>query len=150
MTKVICGEEAWSQAYTKNKNECKRNAWVVFKTNDGNINFLSATESMEEIKNFCNSNRRHIIELGLRYKSHDIKHDIEGAEAVYVVKSMRASMADENMYCIVLGKLVDGKVHKVAYKTPELIELYNDIDPVEECFEEGLIFNETEKTKIIQ
>ena len=51
-------------------------------------------------------------------------------------------MNSKPTHCVVLGIIKGELVEKKAYMTPELVVSYEDVDKVENCFKEMLIYNE--------
>ena len=95
-----------------------------------------------EIKEICESNSLCITSLSLQFRSHKEDCDVNGAEAIYLIRSAMGRIGQtstRNYYTA--GKLIKGVVHKTMWITPELVEEKTYEDTLENCFEEALIYN---------
>jgi hypothetical protein len=146
---IVLGKEEFEKRYQTNKNNFRRNTWVLCVLNDGRWAYVSQDEDFRNIKKFCIDNKVFIEQLSLKYKSHVVKFDTEGGDGVYIVKSVKGAINAETVDCIVLGKIDGDKVYKKAFKSPELVEMYSDTDCVDNCFLEALIYNEKRQGKTI-
>lgn len=145
--KIIAGKDSWKAIYNSKKDQCHKKTWLTCELSNGSDIFLLEDGNFKDIKDYCLKNNVFIKKAGLKYRSHQIFLDTdENAEAYYIVKSARGSMAGETKNCIVLGILVNGKIKKKAFMLPELIVAYEDEDDIETCFMEALIYNDKKKT----
>lgn len=147
---IVLGKEEFDKRYQTNKNNFRKNTWVLCVLNDGRSVYISQDEDFRNINKFCIDNKVFIEKLSLKYKSHVVKFDIEGGDGVYIVKSLKSSLGSETVDCIVLGKIDGDKVYKTAFKSPELVEMYSDTDCVKDCFLEALIYNEKRQGETVQ
>jgi hypothetical protein len=145
--KIIFGRNNWLKAYKSKKENCHLKTWIVCNVGDDKEFFLLSNNKVSMIKEYCNANNFQIRSIGLKYRSHEIKFEEHSDEGYYIVKSVKGSMGVETKHCIVLGAIRDGKVYKKAYIVPELIVLYEDVDDIEKCFEEALIYNDKKKNR---
>lgn len=143
---IVVGERGWLDIYASTDPRADE-TWVKCKLSNGTDIYSCVTDKIDGIKKYCQSKNAHIVSAGLQFRSNSVKHDTSEAEAVYIVKSVRGQMGARTIYCIVIGTLDSGVVNKVAYCTPELIEIYKSEDKVEDCFEEMLIYNEQRTNK---
>jgi hypothetical protein len=136
----IIGHENWTKAYTDDDNRDR--IWVYFKTSDEKEIHLKEYESWLTVQQYLDNNNLKIIQVGLRYRSHLIKQDSSKAKAVYVVRSVKGEMYGATKECYTIG-LLDSKdnMHKTMWFTPALVEEMKTIDPIEDCFEEAIVYN---------
>lgn len=139
---IIVGQDNWSRVYKSKLSGCHRKTWIFCELNNGKRIYLLAENKVDLIKKYCTLNKVGINKVGLKYRSHEIELDEYGDDGYYIVKSVRGSMGSKTKHCIVLGAIKGGKVHKKAFITPELIVSYEDVDDIEGCFEEALIYND--------
>ena len=71
--------------------------------------------------------------------------DLEDIDAIYLVKSVLGMMGGDTNHYITIGKLIDGEMHKVQYRTPELTEERSEVVSLDECFTEAIIYYDKEK-----
>lgn len=147
LDRILVGKDNWLVEFKSKKSDCHRKTWIVCSLSNGKDIYLLSDYKISLIKEYCYLNNVYITSIGLRYRSHEIKLDEQSDEGYYIVKSLRGSMSGDTKNCIVLGILKDGKVHKKAYLTPELIVLYEDVDDIEKCFEEAIIYNDKKANK---
>jgi len=145
MTKLIHGYENWRQSYINASQEDKKNVWIYAKLNSGDI-YIRDYEDWFEFKNYIQSKNHKILSIGLKYKSHEINVDTTNADGVYVVRSIKGEFGGSSKHCYTVGYIIDGKVHKTMWITPELIEESSYVDDIENCFEEALIIYDKEQT----
>ena len=147
---VILGRDAFKKVYQTRVNNCKNKTWIFCKLTNGKEIFLFSENNVKLIKEYCALNKVNIAEIGLKYRSHEVKLDCDKkTDGFYIVKSARGSMGSETKYCIVLGYIDNDRVKKKAYILPELVVLYEDEDHIEKCFEEALIYHDQGKTKTL-
>tara|TARA_Y100000004_G_C8872800_1_gene394077 strand:- start:161 stop:607 length:447 start_codon:yes stop_codon:yes gene_type:complete len=142
MTDLIIGEEVWNKLKDQDFGQYGSLTVIICTLSNGVKIYCRHDKSVKDIKKFCLENHLYIDKVSVRFRSHEVSIDTKDAEGIYIVKAAKGSLASDTTYCIVLGKLIDGIVHKKAFSTPDLIELYSDEDPIEECFEEAMIYNE--------
>ena len=65
----------------------------------------------------------------------------EDAEAVYLVRSIKAELQGKSIDCYTIGFLKDNKVEKTMWIVPALVEEAQHTDNFEECFEEAFVYN---------
>ena len=85
--------------------------------------------------------------LSIQFKSHVENVDIEGAEGVYLVRSLIGQMGGDTKYYYTTGKVMGNTVHKSMWLTPEIIEERTTEEQIEDCFEEAIIYNHDERKK---
>lgn len=147
MNNIIVGERAWIDIYGST-DERAYASWIRCKLSNGEYIYSSTLHKIDEIKKYCIENNLNIDSVGLQFRSNRIEQKTQDKKAVYIVKSVRGTMGGETRYCVTLGTLEsDGIVKKTAYCVPELVELYESEDKVEDCFEEMLIYNEPKADK---
>tara|TARA_B100001564_G_scaffold264623_1_gene226189 strand:- start:1988 stop:2443 length:456 start_codon:yes stop_codon:yes gene_type:complete len=144
MTSIIVGEEQWRKLCNEDFGQYGNITVVVCTMSNGTKIYFRQDGDVKEIKKFCTRNKLYIKDVAVRFRSHEISIDTKDSEAIYIVKGVKGSLASDTTYCIILGSLVNGFVHKTSFSTPDLIEVYSDKDPVENCFEEALIYNDKE------
>ncbi len=130
--------DKWLEAYRTNKDA----VWIKCKLTNGEEFFYDHQIGWKLIKQACKDNGAFVEELHLQFRSHEVTIDIEGAEAVYLVRSVMGQMGGESKQYYTTGRLEGGKMHKQMWLTPELIVEKELIDEIDECFEEAIIYNE--------
>jgi len=138
---IIYGLNNWRERYRSDQAH-KRDTWIVCKLSNGSTIYLSEDYDLKLLKPFCKSNKFDIIDVGLRYRSHELWLEPEKCDGVYIVKSIKGYMNSKPTHCVVLGVIKGEVVEKKAYMTPELVISYEDTDKVENCFKEMLIYND--------
>jgi len=140
----ITSEQVWLQEYKKNK----QNIWIIVDYSSGKF-YLKDNKEWLTFAEFCNINKLCINSVSLRYRSHDLKINVEDYDGVYIVKSILGMMGQKSRETITVGK-IDGKtVYKTIWITPELIEQLQTKDSLSDCFPEAIAKNHHEKTRII-
>ena len=136
----IVGYENWRQAY--GRDDDRQRIWVHFETSDGKHLYLNEYKKWLTVQEYIDKNNVTITKVGLKYRSHEVSTDVDGASAVYVVKSVKGELHGETLQCYTIGLLKDdGKMHKTMWITPALVEDIISVDDLEECFEEAIVYN---------
>ena len=141
MNNIIIGKRAWLDIYGSTDPRSDE-TWIRCKLSNGEEIYSCLNDKIDSIKKYCTKNKAYITNAGLQFRSNSLKRNTSRSEGVYIVKSVRGQMGGNTIYCVVIGILKDGVVKKTAYCTPELVEIYQTEDKVEDCFEEMLIYND--------
>ena len=137
--KYIIGEDGWRRAYANTDN--RRKIWdYLYKLDDKEI-YLDDYDKWMTFQKYCDDNNVYIKGISLRYRSHCIKMENEDAEAVYLVRSIKAELQGKSIDCYTIGFLKDNKVEKTMWIVPALVEEAQHTDNFEECFEEAFVYN---------
>ena len=137
-------EAKWKEHYQT----CNlRKVWVKVMTSDGEHFFFDEYNTWKEIKQYCIRNEVNVEEMHLQFRSHKCVLNIDGAEGIYLIRSVMGALGAESTNYYTVGVLKDGKVHKQMWLVPELIAEKEYIDDLENCFEEALIYNVGKKEK---
>ena len=75
-----------------------------------------------------------------------IEEDVDGAEGVYLVRSVMGQIGGDSSNYYVIGRVVGDKVLKTSWLTPELIQEENFEDTLDNCFEEAIIYQHEKET----
>lgn len=126
---------------THNKNAI----WINVQLTNGEEFYYTEFKGWRELKEKCEKENLFIQELILRFRSHEVNIDLEDAEAVYLIRSVMGQMGAETRNFYTTGILKDGVVHKKMWLVPELVVDKEMQDDIEECFEEALIYDKTQK-----
>lgn len=136
--------QKWAEFYRSDKS----NTGFVFikvMTTDGEHFFLRKYEEWKDVKKYCEENSVFIQDLHLQFRTNQAIIDVEGADALYVVRSVLGAVGQDTRHFLTIGVLSDGKMMKVMYAVPELIREKEYEDSLDNCFEEALIYNEEKK-----
>jgi hypothetical protein len=138
LDKYIQGEEGWAAAYQKGG---RKRIWIKVKFSDDHTIYLSEYNQWLTLKSEIENLNLRIIEIGLRFRTHEINVDTSQADAVYIVRSVMAQFGGETIHFYTTG-IYDGNiVSKTRWHVPALVEESKDEDDIEDCFEEALIYN---------
>jgi len=143
---MITSYDQWLNEYRKDKYQI----WIKIILSNSEERYFCDYKDWYLVKEYCKSNNIDVVELGLQYRSNYLGIDTTNCDGVYLVKSMIGLMGENSRHTYTVGKIHGRIVKKQIFMTPELIQDRIDEDPVEKCFEEGLLYhNERPKTKII-
>tara|TARA_R100001163_G_C5048382_1_gene185410 strand:- start:296 stop:736 length:441 start_codon:yes stop_codon:yes gene_type:complete len=145
--KYIIGEDSWRKAYAKTKD--RRKIWIYIQTSDDKDIYLDDYRKWLTFQEYCDTNNVTIKNIGLRYRSHCVKMGTENAEAVYLIRSLKAELQGKTLDCYNIGLLNDGKVEKTMWIVPALVVESKHVDDFEECFEEAFVYN-VRQSKTVQ
>jgi hypothetical protein len=133
--------QKWLSDYRKNKQA----TWIRCKlTNDEEINCESFEQWME-VKEKCISSGLFFKEFILQYRSHQEHIDLEDADGLYFIRSVKGSMGGKNQHSYTVGTIKNEKVFKKMWLIPELIVDIEYEDEVENCFAEAIVYDQTKK-----
>lgn len=139
-------ESKWRDFYSK---ASRHDVWVKIMTGDQKHFFLMEKELKrwsEEVKTYCDENNTPVKEVHLQFRSHKCVMDLKDSQGVYLVRSAMGEMGGDTLSFITFGVLKrDGLVHKQMWMVPELLKDKEYADPIEDCFEEAIIYNEKKK-----
>ena len=140
LDQYIQGEEGWANAYNQGK---KRKAiWIKVKFSDDRIIYLNDYSQWLELKAHVEELGLEIIEIGLRFRTHEVTVDTTDAEGVYLVRSVMAQFGGSTVHYYTTGILDNGVVCKTRWHVPALVaEDSIEHKDIEDCFEEALIYN---------
>ncbi len=133
----ITSHQQWQEEYLKDR----RKVWIRASLSNGEEVYLPEHKDWVRLKQYCKESKTHVTLVKLQYKSHVVEVDTSKAEAAYVVRSLIGQWGTDSKHAYTVGKLKDGIVYKKMWLTPELLPEQPDEDPVEDCFEEALIYN---------
>ena len=137
--KYITGKENWQKAYAKDDN--RRRIWIYILTSDGKEIYLDEYDKWLTFQKYCDKNNLYIKKIGLQFRSHCVTTEVESAEAVYLIRSLKAELQGKTLECYTIGLLADGKVAKTMWVVPALVVESKFTDDFEECFEEAFVYN---------
>ena len=140
LDQYIQGEEGWAIAY--NAGTKRKTIWIRVRFSDNRIIYLNDYKQWLELKPQVEELGLEIIEIGLRFRTHEVRVDATGAEGVYLVRSVMAQFGGSTIHYYTTGILDNGVVCKTRWHVPALVaeEITEDND-IEDCFEEALIYN---------
>ena len=90
----------------------------------------------------CRKEKIYIKHMTLQFRSHEVELDISDIDGIYLIKSVLGQMGGVSRQYITFGRIIDGKVYKQMWITPDLILDKEYIDPIKDCFEEAIIYDE--------
>ena len=133
--------QEWLAKYRTNKDA----VWIRCKLTDGRQFHHDEFKGWMEIKDICKKDNVFIQELKLSVRSHVVDIDIEGAEAVYLIRAAMGQIGQKTKNYYTTGILKDGIVYKKMWLIPELVVDKELEDNLEECFEQAFIYDEQKK-----
>ena len=139
-------ESKWRDFYLK---ASKQDVWVKVMT-DVHIHFFFREKELarwvDDVKTHCYDNSKFVKEVHLQFRSHKCVMDLKDSRGVYLVRSAMGEMGGDTTNFITFGVLKrDGLVHKQMWMVPELLKDKEYSDPMTDCFEEAIIYNEKKK-----
>ena len=134
-------KDEFLKAYRTNKNAI----WIRCKLTNGEEFNFDKHEDWRNLKQRCESENLYLSELYLQYRSHQEKIDIDDSKGIYVIKSVMGQMGGDTKHYFTTGKVLNDKVEKKMWITPELIVDKEYDDEIENCFEEAIIYDKTKK-----
>ena len=138
LDKYIQGEEGWAAAYQKGGS---KRIWIKVKFSDDRTIYLTDYSQWLSLKPELDELNLNIIEIGLRFRTHEVTIDTSKAEGVYLVRSVMAQFGGDTIHFYTTG-LYDGNVvAKTRWHVPAIVEESQEDSDIEDCFEEALIYN---------
>ena len=134
-------KDKFLEAYRTNKNAI----WIRCKLTNGEEFNFDKHEDWRDLKQRCESEKLYLSELYLQYRSHQEKIDIDDSDGIYIVKSVMGQMGGDTKHYFTTGKVLNDKVEKKMWITPELIVDKEYDDEIENCFEEAIIYDKTKE-----
>jgi hypothetical protein len=144
--KYVFGKEGWHKAYAKDTN--RKRIWIYLETSDNKEIYLDEYDKWLTFQEYCDKHSVSIKKVGLQFRTHCVKIDTHDAEAVYIVRSLKAELYGKTINCYTVGLLKDNKVEKTMWIVPALVKDSTSIDNIEDCFEEAFVYN-VKKSKTI-
>ena len=132
----------WISKYRTNKDA----VWIKCKLTDGRQFYHDEFGGWIDIKKICDNEGVFVDELKLSFRSHEVTVDLEGADAIYLIKSAMGQIGAETKHYYTTGVVKGGIVHKQMWLIPELVIDKEFEEGIEECFEQAVIYNEQKKT----
>tara|TARA_Y100000296_G_scaffold77032_1_gene98209 strand:+ start:54 stop:485 length:432 start_codon:yes stop_codon:yes gene_type:complete len=142
MNSYITTHDQWLEEYRKDK----RAIWVRVLLSDGREIYFKDYGVWKDLKETCQKEVLSIKQVKLQYRSHVIEEDVDGAEGVYLVRSVMGQIGGDSSNYYVIGRVVGDKVLKTSWLTPELIQEENFEDTLDNCFEEAIIYQHEKET----
>lgn len=140
LDQYIQGEEGWANAY--NDGTKRKAIWIRVKFSDDRIIYLNDYTQWLELKAHVEELGLEIVEIGLRFRTHEVTVDTTDAEGVYLVRSVMAQFGGSTVHYYTTGILDNGVVRKTRWHVPALVaEDSIEHNDIEDCFEEALIYN---------
>ena len=143
MRGFITSRDDWLKEYNKDR----RSIWVTVSLSNGKKLWFKDYKKWMKLKDNLSKSDLSIVGLSIQFKSHVENVDIEGAEGVYLVRSLIGQMGGDTKYYYTTGRVVGNTVHKSMWLTPEIIEERTTEEQIEDCFEEAIIYNHDERKK---
>lgn len=137
MNKFITSYQDWLEEYRKDKYQ----TWIRAILNNQQEIYLRNYNEWLELKEFCKTNKLSIEKIGLQYRSNSIEIDTSNTDGVYLTRSIFASFGQQEKQTYTVGKVYGSRVQKTIWLIPELIQQLEEEDPIEQCFEEAIIYN---------
>ena len=138
LDKYIQGVEGWAAAYQAGG---RKRIWIMVKFSDGRMIYLTDYSQWLALKPEVEELNLRIIEIGLRFRTHEITVDTSKADAVYIVRSVMAQFGGDTVHFYTTGAYDGNVVSKTRWHVPALVEESKEENDIEDCFEEALIYN---------
>ncbi len=138
--------QKWAEFYRSSPGNTKH-VFVKVMTSDGEHFFFNDYEEWFSVKQYCLDNSVFIKDLHLQFRSNRCIIEVEGCEAIYLVRSVLGALGQETRNFFTVGLLNGGKLTKYMYVVPELIKEKEYLDTLDNCFDEAVIYEETEKNR---
>lgn len=140
---MIFSHSDWIKEYKKDKYKI----WIRAKLSNDKEVYLSEYKEWFKLKEYCQNQKADVKTLGLQYRSNYVEVDTHECDGVYLIRSMICLMGGGSRKTYTIGKIHGEEVHKTTFLIPELIEDRKEIDPLKDCFKEGLLYHDgTEPT----
>jgi hypothetical protein len=134
-----------SDEFLKHYKKNKTAVWIRCKLTNGEEFNFDKHEQWRNLKQKCESEKLYFSELYLQYKSHKESIDIDNSDGIYIVRSAMGQMGGQTKNYFTTGLVNGDKVEKKMWLTPELVVDKEYEDEIENCFEEAIIYDKTEK-----
>lgn len=137
------GNDLWLKHYRTDKSA----VWLKVTTTDGVQHFLNLSKDRFGWVNLvksCRDSGKFVSRLSLQFRSHEVELPLPECDGVYLMKSMLGNSAMSST-CITYGLVVGDQVSKIMYKTPDLVLDKEYTDPIQDCFEDAILYVETTK-----
>jgi hypothetical protein len=135
----------WAEFYKSDRTNTKR-VFVKVMTNDGKHFFFSDYDEWFKVKGYCEKNSVFIRDLHLQFRTHKCIIDVEGAEGIYLVRSVLGSIGMKTNHYFTVGTVTGNRVDKQMWIVPELVLDKEYEDTLANCFPEAIIYHEKKKT----
>lgn len=143
---MLSSYDQWLEEYRKDKYKI----WIKVSLSNGEERYFSDYKDWYKVKDYCAEKSVDVHEIGLQYRSNYLGVDSKDCDGVYLVQSLVGLMGEQSRKTYTVGKIKGDIVEKQVFMTPELIEDRKEEDPVESCFEEGLLYhNGRSKTRTV-
>jgi hypothetical protein len=119
--------------------------WIRCKLSNGDEFNCETFDEWMDVKKRCDNEQLFPDELLLQFRSHEVNIDLENVQGIYLIRSAMGKIGQKTKSYITIGTIKDGIVHKKMYITPELIVEHKYEDPIENCFEEAILYDKTKK-----
>ena len=136
MDSFITTHSEWYEEYQKDRGK----VWVVTELSDGSKVYFSEHSTWLKLKEVCIEKQISITQLQLQFRSHLVDIEIDGAEALYLIRSVKGLLGGETKNYITVGKIKSGSVKKDMWLIPELIIEETFEETIDNCFEEAIIY----------
>lgn len=142
MNNFITSYQDWLEEYRRDKYQI----WIRVILNNLQEIYLRNYYEWIELKEYCKIHKLNVEKIGLQYRSNSIEIDTSNTDGVYLTRSIFASFGQKEKQTYTVGKVYGNKVQKTIWITPELIQQLEEEDPIEQCFEEAIIYNYAKRT----
>jgi len=133
---LITTHEEWYEEYQKDRGK----VWIITELSDDGKIYFSEYKTWLKVKELCEEQQLSVSRLQLQFRSHVVDVEIEGAEALYLIRSVRGSLGGESKDYMTVGKIKSDSVKKDMWLIPELIIEETFEETIDNCFEEAIIY----------
>lgn len=138
LDKYIQGEEGWAAAYQKGG---RKGIWIKVVFSNGRVIYLKEYSQWLTLKDEVEKLHVDIVEVGLRFRTHEVPIDVSGSVAVYIVRSVQAQFGGSTLHYYTVGTYDGHVVTKTRWHVPAIVEDSTEESDIAECFPEALIYN---------
>ena len=138
LDKYIQGEEGWAAAYQKGG---RKGIWIKVVFSNGRVIYLKEYSQWLTLKDEVEKLHVDIVEVGLRFRTHEVPIDVSGSVAVYLVRSVQAQFGGSTLHYYTVGTYDGHVVTKTRWHVPAIVEDSTEESDIAECLPEALIYN---------
>jgi len=136
MDDFITTHKEWYKEYQKDREK----VWIIAEFSDDSKIYFSEHSVWLKIKDICKEKRLSITQLQLQFRSHVVDVEIDGADAIYLIRSIKGQLGGQSRDYVTVGKVQSNSVKKDMWLIPELIIEETFEETIDKCFEEAIIY----------
>lgn len=138
LDKYIQGEQGWAAAYQRGG---RKGIWIKVVFSDERVIYLKEYSQWLSLKHEVEELDVDIVEIGLRFRTHEVPIDVSGSMAVYLVRSVQAQFGGSTIHYYTVGTYDGNVMSKTRWHVPAIVEDSTEESDLDECFPEAIIYN---------